>query len=248
MDDQTPLPFVMDDNKTYESKGAEEVWCVTGASGLDKRQCTAQLTIFADGSVLPPLLIFRGQGKRIKTEERRRWDQRVKVTFQPNAWCDENIMLEWVNEQWGNVLLNPNTPGSTGKIMCADVHTTQQTDSVQRALNKKATTLVNVPSGTTSRIQPSDVSVNKPFKGYIREQFESHMQANMDLYVQGKLSASPNGLATLELKSKHHLKIPLSAPLRNVEYRTTMMDLKIISSTSVDWKIAKCQLQKVNSI
>ena len=97
--DQTPPPFVMDDNKTYESKGAKEVWCVTGASGLDKRQCTAQLTIFADGSVLPPLLIFRGQGKRIKTEERRRWDQGVKVTFQPNAWCDENIMLEWVNEQ-----------------------------------------------------------------------------------------------------------------------------------------------------
>ena len=188
--DQTPLPFVMDDNKTYESKGAEEVWCVTGASGLDKRQCTAQLTIFADSSVLPPLLIFRGQGKRIKTEERRRWDQRVKVTFQPNAWCDENIMLEWVNEQWGNVLLSPNTPGSTGKILCADVHTAQQTDSVKRALNKKVTTLVNVPSGTTSRIQPLDVSVNKPFKGYIREQFESHMQANMDLYVQGTLSAS----------------------------------------------------------
>ena len=66
--DQTPLPFVMDDNKTYESKGAEEVWCVTGASGFNERQCTAQLTIFADGSVLPPLQSFQGQGKRIKTE------------------------------------------------------------------------------------------------------------------------------------------------------------------------------------
>ena len=56
--DQTPLSFVKDDNKTCDSTGTEEVWGATGSSGLDKRQCTAQLTIFVDGSVLPPLLIL----------------------------------------------------------------------------------------------------------------------------------------------------------------------------------------------
>ena len=59
--DQTPLPFVLDDNKTYDKKGADEVWIASGASGLEKRQCTVQLTIFADGSTLPPLLISRGK-------------------------------------------------------------------------------------------------------------------------------------------------------------------------------------------
>ena len=56
--DQTPLPFVMDDNKTCDSTGTEEVCCATESSGLDKRQYTAQLTIFVDSSVLPSLLIL----------------------------------------------------------------------------------------------------------------------------------------------------------------------------------------------
>ena len=33
--DQTPLPFVLDDGKTYASKESSEVWCVSGSSGLD---------------------------------------------------------------------------------------------------------------------------------------------------------------------------------------------------------------------
>ena len=60
--DQTPLPFVLDDGKTYSVAGAKEVWCATGATGLDKRQCTAQLTIFADGiSRVRPTIIFVGK-------------------------------------------------------------------------------------------------------------------------------------------------------------------------------------------
>ena len=41
--DQTPLPFVMDDGKTYNQTGLKEIWCASG-SGLEKRQCTVQLT------------------------------------------------------------------------------------------------------------------------------------------------------------------------------------------------------------
>ena len=64
-----------------------------------------------------------------------RWDKRVKVTFQPQAWCDENIMKKWVSEDWNSMFLNPPTPGSSGKILFADVHTAQQTDGVKTLLN-----------------------------------------------------------------------------------------------------------------
>ena len=47
--DQTPLPFVLDDGKTYDKKGVKEVWVQSGQSGLDKRQANVQLTVFADG-------------------------------------------------------------------------------------------------------------------------------------------------------------------------------------------------------
>ena len=47
--DQTPLPFVLNDGRTYDTTGAEEVWCSSGASDLDKWQCRVQLTVFGDG-------------------------------------------------------------------------------------------------------------------------------------------------------------------------------------------------------
>ena len=69
--DQTPLPFSFAGDDTYSEKGAKTVWVRGGASGMEKRQCTVQLTIFADGVPrVKPLLIFCGKGKRITFREK----------------------------------------------------------------------------------------------------------------------------------------------------------------------------------
>ena len=47
--EHAPLPFVLDDGRTYDANGSEEVWISSGKSGFDKRQSTIQLTFFADG-------------------------------------------------------------------------------------------------------------------------------------------------------------------------------------------------------
>ena len=161
--DQTPLPFVLNDGKTYNDTGATEIWCASAASGLDKRQCTVQLTAFADGvSRVRPLVFFCGLGKRIAKKESDAWDSRVKVMFQENAWCSESIMKAWIESEWANVFTNPQTPSSTGKILVLDMHHAQQTDDVKTLLRKHKTTLVSIPAGCTSRIQPLDVTLNKP--------------------------------------------------------------------------------------
>ena len=68
--DQTPLPFVLDDGKTYEKKGLKEVWAQSGQSGLDKRQATVQLTVFADGvDRVRRTVIFRVKGLPISAKE-----------------------------------------------------------------------------------------------------------------------------------------------------------------------------------
>ena len=90
----------------------------------------------------------------------------------------------------GNALLNPPSPGSTGKILYADVHTSQQTDSVNILLAKNKTTMINVPGGTTSRVQPLDVAINKPFKNRVRQAFEENLHKNLQLYTERKLTAS----------------------------------------------------------
>ena len=117
-----PLLFVMDDNRTYKKTGADEVWIASGQSGLEKHQCTVQLTIFVDGSALSPLLIFRGKGLQINPPENKQWDRVVKVSFQPSHGVNEAIMKKWVEEDWNNIFCNPQTPGLSGKILYADVH------------------------------------------------------------------------------------------------------------------------------
>ena len=148
--DQTPLP---DDGKTYDIAGSKEVWSASAASGLDKRQCTGQLTVFADGKQrVRPTIIFQGQGKRISKTERDGWDKSVCSMFHEKTWCDKAIMKKWVGSEWANVFRNPHCASSMGKILVADVHATQQTDAVKTALCNYKTELVNVPPGCTSRI------------------------------------------------------------------------------------------------
>ena len=77
-------------------------------------------------------------------------------------------MKEWVASKWGNVFTNPHSASSTGKILVADVHAAQHTDAVKTALRNYKTELVNVPPGCTSRIQPLDVCINKPFKEAVK--------------------------------------------------------------------------------
>ena len=116
--DQNPLPFVMDDGKTYNQTGSQEIWCARGSSGLEKQQGTIQFTIFEDGvSRVKPLVIFQGKGLSIKAEEKRKWDKWVKVLFQKNNWCDEKMMKKWTANEWANYFTNPPTPGSSGKML-----------------------------------------------------------------------------------------------------------------------------------
>ena len=69
--DQTPLEFCFNTKgATYETKEEKTVWTRTTGSGHEKRQCTVQLTVFADGEPrIKPLLIFKGTGKRIPDKE-----------------------------------------------------------------------------------------------------------------------------------------------------------------------------------
>ena len=69
--DQTPLPFVLDDGKTYDKKGVKEVWVQSGQAGLDKRQATVQSAVFSDWVArVRPTVIFRGKGFRISAKEK----------------------------------------------------------------------------------------------------------------------------------------------------------------------------------
>ena len=90
--DQTLLPFVMDDNRTYEKTGVYKVLIASGQSDLEKLQCTVQLTMFADGSVRPPLPIFCLTGLWINPAGKKIMRSKSRGHLSTKAWCDEPIM------------------------------------------------------------------------------------------------------------------------------------------------------------
>ena len=185
--DQTPLPFIFDSGQGYNKTGDKTVWHRGASFGLDKRQCTVQLTIFADGEArVPPLLIFRGKGLRISQAEKTKYNRQVRVQFQENAWCDDQ-MLHWVNHMW-KCPFSPNA--GKPKLLIADVHKAQKTAKVLNALEACKTTVVLVPPGCTSLVQPLDVVVNAKFKQTIDRLQTEHMQQNLEQYVNNSLSAS----------------------------------------------------------
>ena len=84
--DQTPLSFVLDDGKAYDKKAVKKFRAQSGQSGLDKRQATVQLAVFADGvDRVTPTVIFRRKGLRISAKEKESYDRRVKVMYQEKA-------------------------------------------------------------------------------------------------------------------------------------------------------------------
>ena len=180
--DQTPLPFTFNKGQGYDQTGTKSVWHRGAQSGLDKWQCTVQLTIFADGEPrIKPLHIFRGKGLRILQTEKNAYDKRVAVRFQENAWCDESIMNYWVSNMWRCPLA---PEAQKPKLLIADLHKEQKTPAIVDKLKRECKTeVVLVSPGCTSLIQLLDMLFNGKFKTVINKLQTKHMHDQLDQYV-----------------------------------------------------------------
>ena len=186
--DQTPCSFEFLDRKTYNIQGKKNIWVKSTSSGLDKRQMTIQLTIFADGIPrVKPIVVFRGKDLRITPTEKALWDSRVHVVFQDNACVNEDIFLWWIEHAWKLSCMS--IFDKSQKLLVLDVHQAQKTELVKATFKNCRTSMAMVPPGCTSLVQPLDVSINKPFKQYLEEASEEHYYNNTTSWMEGKISA-----------------------------------------------------------
>lgn len=135
--DQSPLPFVIDHKRTYEvienkEQRYNKVWIQQPGSGLDKRQCTLQVCIRAEGEQPRLAIIFRGTGKGIKEIEKLAYHPDVDVYFQKNAWADIQVSIEWVNKTLAKAV-----DGLDRYALFLDNLTAQQTIEFKEAVNSQ---------------------------------------------------------------------------------------------------------------
>ena len=180
--DESPLPFEFLDGQTYADRGSHTVQVRTTCSGWDKRQATILLCIFADGSMrVKPLILFKGAEVLTRRADLQRraaeiaqYDPRVVVQFNPNAYANKSVLVNWITD-----MLVPALP-SGPRLLALDVAKFHKTDAVLDTLRSHDIIPAMIPPGCTGLMQPLDVAVNKPLKDILRVLVEDAL----DLYEQ----------------------------------------------------------------
>lgn len=191
--DETPVFFDMPSAYTVNEVGAREVRVKT--TGYEKQRVTVMLCITADGRKLPPYIIL----KRKNMPKNEPFPGDVIVRVHEKGWMTAELMSDWIEVVWqrrpGAML---GGPSGTRSMLLLDAFRGHLTPEVKRRLQKSNCDLVVIPGGMTPVLQPLDVSVNKPFKAYLRQEYEEWVRdPDRKKTPTGKLQkASPSTIAT----------------------------------------------------
>ena len=165
--DETPLYFDMPGSTTVNKKGCREVR--VRSTGAEKRRLTVILACTADGNMLPPMVIFKGK----RALKNLRIPAGVVVRVQPKAWNDADLTKVWIQQVLCRYTQKQHA------LLVWDTFSGHMTEEVAEELQKKNISVAVIPGGCTSKIQPLDVSLNKPFKSSCRSQWVEYLQQSI---------------------------------------------------------------------
>ena len=159
--DQTGLHLVPFGNWTLEKAGASRVE-VVGQN--DKSMITTTFTSTLSGAFLPIQLLYTGKTPRCHPYYTG-FPADFDVWHPPNHLENQetslrficNIIIPYVQKTRAEKGLSPTHPAS-------DVFRGQTVDEVHELLEESHISVVLVPSNCTDKLQPLDLSVNKPAK------------------------------------------------------------------------------------
>ena len=142
-------------SKTVDVKGKKTIKIRTTKS--EKCRVKATLSCTAAGNMLPPMIIFKGKTHKSIAGVKR--SKGTVVNYQGKAWMNEKLMIPWISDIW--VKHTKKKP----PLHFLDTFSAHLTDQVKEAFHQTNTTVIVIPGGCTSILQPLDVSINKPIRG-----------------------------------------------------------------------------------
>ena len=171
--DETNCYFSPDLAYTIAEKGSRTVSVAKPDSAA---RCTVMLGGLMDGEKFPPYVIFLGTATgRVQgycqDPSRYGWEDGLFYRAQKKAWMDEVCMVDWVTKVWGPFTKRVGGP----TMLILDEAQTHLTPDVRQLLNSCGTEVEYIPPRYTSKLQPMDVGMNKPFKDRMRYCAEEFM-------------------------------------------------------------------------
>ena len=166
--DQTPYDPKDSEKRTLAKKGSKTVHGKNAKTSIGR--ISALLAVCADGTKLPPLLVYKGKPGGSVEREFKGFPKGMKYIVQDNAWTDERVMLYWVD----NILRPYVQTAPTGIIpyLLLDKYKCHYQGSVANAIEDIGVEWDILPGGCTGLIQPIDVGINKPWKARLRHYLE----------------------------------------------------------------------------
>lgn len=170
--DHTGINYVPVSSWTMEKEGTKRVE-IMGIN--DKRQFTVVFANTMSGDFLPPQVIYSGKTTRCLPNSVT-FPKDWHVMFTPNHWANETTTEAYINQillpYLSKKRLELSLPHDQPALVIFDRFKAQCTQKILTMLNDNNIRIVIVPGNCTDRLQPLDVSINKPVKDFLRKQFE----------------------------------------------------------------------------
>lgn len=164
--DEVPLTFDIPMGRSVNEKGEKTVTVRT--TGHEKSHFTVVLACCADGTKLPPMLIFKR-----KTVPKDPFPPGVIVQCNIKGWMDEEMMGVWLDRCFSQ---RPGGFFHTHKgLLVMDSMRAHLTDLIKKKIKSKNCIPTIIPGGMTKMLQPLDISVNRSFKAVLRRIWETWM-------------------------------------------------------------------------
>ena len=192
--DQTALPLVPTGEWTMHRAGEK---MIPIAKSDDKRQITAVLAASMTGEYLAPQLIFKGKTERCHPQSvsfPKGWD----IWHTKNHWSNEEtmkryierIIIPFITQKREALKLDKSHPA----LALFDCFRGQTTDCIEALLEKNNIVSVQIPPNCTDKLQPMDITVNKPMKNGLRTRFQtwyaSEIQTQLKLVPLDKVQVN----------------------------------------------------------
>nr|XP_033781369.1 pogo transposable element with ZNF domain isoform X3 [Geotrypetes seraphini] len=143
--------------------------------GTGEPWCDVVLTILADGSLLPTLVLFRGQ-----LHQMGEIPESILLEAKEEGYSDDDVMELWSSRIWQKHTEFPSNKG----MLVLDCHRTHLSEEVLSLLSSSSTLPAIVPTGCSSKIQPLDVCIKRTVKNFLhkkwREQAQEMAEASCD--------------------------------------------------------------------